>query len=50
MAGNRGVAYIEPGKVEVHETDYPKLELCDGPDSTRPMSVASSTTASFSRS
>ena len=31
MAGNRGVAYIEPGKVEVHETDYPKLELCDGP-------------------
>ena len=31
MAGNRGVAYIEPGKVEVHETDYPKLELQDGP-------------------
>ena len=31
MAGNRGVAYIEPGKVEVHETDYPKLELLDGP-------------------
>src|ERR671921_208563 len=31
MAGNRGVAYIEPGKVEVRETDYPKLELLDGP-------------------
>jgi glutathione-independent formaldehyde dehydrogenase len=31
VAGNRGVAYIEPGKVEVHETDYPKLELLDGP-------------------
>src|ERR1700710_36476 len=31
MAGNRGVAYIEPGKVEVQSTDYPKLELQDGP-------------------
>jgi glutathione-independent formaldehyde dehydrogenase len=31
MAGNRAVAYIEPGKVEVHETDYPTLELKDGP-------------------
>ncbi|MEU2350386.1 formaldehyde dehydrogenase, glutathione-independent [Modestobacter sp. NPDC049651] len=31
MAGNRGVAYIEPGKVEVHAIDYPKLELLDGP-------------------
>ncbi len=31
MAGNRGVAYIEPCKVEVHEIDYPKLELLDGP-------------------
>src|SRR4051812_23804588 len=31
MAGNRGVAYIEPGKVEVQQTDYPKLELQDGP-------------------
>ncbi|MGY1748447.1 formaldehyde dehydrogenase, glutathione-independent [Modestobacter sp. SYSU DS0511] len=31
MAGNRGVAYIEPGKVEVHDIDYPKLELQDGP-------------------
>jgi len=31
VAGNRGVAYIEPGKVEVQETDYPKLELQDGP-------------------
>ncbi|HET9829342.1 MAG TPA: formaldehyde dehydrogenase, glutathione-independent [Nocardioidaceae bacterium] len=31
MAGNRGVAYMGPGKVEVHEIDYPKLELRDGP-------------------
>ncbi|GAB3245433.1 formaldehyde dehydrogenase, glutathione-independent [Kineosporia babensis] len=31
MAGNRGVAYMGPGKVEVQETDYPKLELQDGP-------------------
>ena len=31
MAGNRGVAYIGPGKVEVQSTDYPKLELVDGP-------------------
>ena len=31
MAGNRGVAYISPGKVEVQEIDYPKLELQDGP-------------------
>src|SRR5579884_1069542 len=26
MAGNRGVAYIGPGKVEVQSIDYPKLE------------------------
>jgi glutathione-independent formaldehyde dehydrogenase len=31
MTGNRGVAYMGPGKVEVHEIDYPKLELQDGP-------------------
>src|SRR3954451_5235814 len=31
MAGNKGVAYVEPGKVEVHTIDYPKLELLDGP-------------------
>ena len=31
MADNRGVAYIEPGKVEVHDIDYPTLELKDGP-------------------
>jgi glutathione-independent formaldehyde dehydrogenase len=31
MAGNRGVAYIGPGKVEVQDLDYPKLELQDGP-------------------
>ena len=27
MAGNRGVAYISPGKVEVQDIDYPKLEI-----------------------
>jgi glutathione-independent formaldehyde dehydrogenase len=31
MASNRGVVYLEPGRVEVHEIDYPKLELRDGP-------------------
>ncbi len=31
MAGNRGVAYIEPGKVEVQTIDYPELVLKDGP-------------------
>ncbi|HST86532.1 MAG TPA: formaldehyde dehydrogenase, glutathione-independent [Kineosporiaceae bacterium] len=31
MPGNRGVAYMGPGKVEVQEIDYPKLELQDGP-------------------
>jgi glutathione-independent formaldehyde dehydrogenase len=25
--GNRGVVYLEPGKVEVEDLDYPKLEL-----------------------
>ena len=27
MAGNRCVVYVEPGKVEVRNIDYPKLEL-----------------------
>ena len=27
MSGNRGVAYIEPGVVEVHTIDYPRLAL-----------------------
>ena len=31
MAGNRGVAYVGPGKVEVQDIPYPKLELQDGP-------------------
>ncbi|CAA9535647.1 MAG: Glutathione-independent formaldehyde dehydrogenase, partial [uncultured Thermoleophilia bacterium] len=31
MAGNRAVAYIEPGKVEVQTIDYPELVLKDGP-------------------
>jgi glutathione-independent formaldehyde dehydrogenase len=31
MAENRGVAYIEPGKVELHDIDFPTFELKDGP-------------------
>jgi glutathione-independent formaldehyde dehydrogenase len=31
MAGNRAVAYIRPGHVEVQSIDYPGLELRDGP-------------------
>jgi glutathione-independent formaldehyde dehydrogenase len=31
MPGNKAVAYIEPGKVEVQTIDYPTLELKDGP-------------------
>jgi glutathione-independent formaldehyde dehydrogenase len=31
MADNRGVAYMGPGKVEVHDIDFPGLELKDGP-------------------
>src|SRR5213082_2599360 len=31
MAGNKAVAYIGPGKVEVQSIDYPRLELRDGP-------------------
>ncbi|GIF71929.1 formaldehyde dehydrogenase, glutathione-independent [Asanoa siamensis] len=31
MTGNKGVAYIKPGQVEVTEIDYPTFELKDGP-------------------
>ncbi|MET7290133.1 formaldehyde dehydrogenase, glutathione-independent [Streptomyces sp. NPDC005573] len=31
MSANRAVAYIRPGTVEVRATDFPKLELQDGP-------------------
>ncbi len=31
MSGNRAVAYIAPGRVEIQTIDYPKLELQDGP-------------------
>jgi glutathione-independent formaldehyde dehydrogenase len=31
MADNRGVAYMGPGKVEVHDTEFPTFELQDGP-------------------
>jgi len=31
MAGNRAVAYMGPGKVEVQTIDYPELVLKDGP-------------------
>ena len=30
MAGNKAVAYEGPGRVEVHDTDYPTFELKDG--------------------
>jgi glutathione-independent formaldehyde dehydrogenase len=31
LPGNKAIAYIEPGKVEVQTIDYPSLELRDGP-------------------
>jgi glutathione-independent formaldehyde dehydrogenase len=31
MAGNKAIAYLETGKVEVQAIDYPKLEVQDGP-------------------
>ena len=31
MTGNKAVGYMGSGKVEVHDTDYPGLELRDGP-------------------
>src|SRR5690554_3676729 len=31
MAGNRAVVYVEPGKVEVRDINYPDLVLRDGP-------------------
>src|SRR6202045_1145717 len=31
MPGNKAVAYIRPGQVEVESIDYPGLELRDGP-------------------
>ena len=31
MTTNRGVLYIEPGKVEVQDIDFPSFELRDGP-------------------
>ncbi|MCC3265517.1 formaldehyde dehydrogenase, glutathione-independent [Arthrobacter gengyunqii] len=31
MSSNRGVAYLEPGVVEVQDIDYPTFELRDGP-------------------
>jgi len=31
MPDNRGVAYVEPGKVEVRAIDFPTFELKDGP-------------------
>jgi glutathione-independent formaldehyde dehydrogenase len=31
MPGNRAVVYEGPGRVEVHDTDYPTYELKDGP-------------------
>jgi glutathione-independent formaldehyde dehydrogenase len=31
MAENRGVAYLGPGEVELHDIDFPTFELQDGP-------------------
>ena len=31
MTGNKGVAYVEPGRVEVRNIDFPRFELEDGP-------------------
>jgi glutathione-independent formaldehyde dehydrogenase len=31
MAANRAVVYVEPGRVDVRDTAFPKLELQDGP-------------------
>jgi glutathione-independent formaldehyde dehydrogenase len=31
MPGNRGVAYMGPGKVEITDLDYPEFMLKDGP-------------------
>jgi glutathione-independent formaldehyde dehydrogenase len=31
MAENRGVAYMGPGEVELHDIDFPTFELKDGP-------------------
>jgi hypothetical protein len=31
MPSNRGVAYVEPGRVEVVDIDFPELVLKDGP-------------------
>ncbi|MEV0720723.1 formaldehyde dehydrogenase, glutathione-independent [Asanoa sp. NPDC050611] len=31
MTGNKGVAYLGPGQVEVQDVDYPTFELKDGP-------------------
>jgi glutathione-independent formaldehyde dehydrogenase len=31
MADNRGVVYMGPGTVEIHDIDYPTLEVMDGP-------------------
>ena len=30
IAGNKGVAYIKPGQVEVRHIEYPTFELRDG--------------------
>jgi hypothetical protein len=43
MPGNRGVAYMGPGKVEVADLDYPEFILKDGRlmwSSSRPVTCA----------
>jgi hypothetical protein len=36
MPGNKGVAYVQPGQVEVHNIEYPTFELKDGPTGLAP--------------
>ncbi|MEU5401459.1 formaldehyde dehydrogenase, glutathione-independent [Streptomyces sp. NPDC005963] len=35
MTGNKAVAYVKPGTVKIENTDYPGLELRDGPGVAR---------------
>jgi len=42
---NRGVVYLEPGKVEVQDIAFPEFELKDGPVCTPPTSGARRRTA-----
>jgi hypothetical protein len=47
MPGNRGVAYMGPGKVEITDLNYPEFMLKTGQESTLPTLVAKSHTGRF---